>query len=69
MSGELMTRFCAVVLGFACLPALAAQPSFLFPVKIQMRAPVTSIVGGDFNNDGIGDFVVTDGTSVSGVSR
>jgi hypothetical protein len=28
-----------------------------------MGAPVVSIVGGDFNNDGIGDFAVSYGTS------
>lgn len=42
-----------------------AQPSFLYPTTIPMGAAVTSIVGGDFNNDGLGDFAVAYGTSLS----
>jgi hypothetical protein len=43
-----------------------AQPSFLYPVTIPMGAPVSNIAGGDFNNDGIGDFAVV--TNQGGVT-
>ena len=42
-----------------------AQPSFLYPITILMGAPVSSIVGGDFNDDGIGDFAVAYGASLA----
>lgn len=42
---------------------LLAQPSFFYPRTVRIGAPITSIVGGDFNKDGIGDFAVSFGTS------
>jgi uncharacterized protein (TIGR03437 family) len=44
---------------------VVAQPSFLYPTTIPMGAPITSIVGGDFNNDGIGDLAVSYGTAAA----
>ena len=51
-----------MVLGLASLPLLA-DPSFLFPTTFKLEGKVITIVAGDFNNDGIGDFAVSYATT------